>query len=170
MTILKHKKLRLLALFTFLSIQVKAQSDFRPGYVINTQGDSINGFINYRNDIKNTEECIFQKELNSNKVIYKPHQLKSYGFIDGKYYISNNSQNFKSVPNVFLEYISKGSINIFYYRDNTQGHYIASKDTLIVELNHLVNNVNTSTNSTLTKSDRYKDQLKFLMRDQPTIF
>ena len=37
-------------IFSLISFQLlMAQQDFRPGYIINLQGDTINGNVDYRN-------------------------------------------------------------------------------------------------------------------------
>ena len=162
-----------LALSVFIFIAgVKAQSDFRPGYIITLHGDTIKGLINYRSDIANSKECIFKKEADQEKVVYTPDQIESYLFIDGKYYISSNSLNYKFKDHVFVEYVIKGLVSIYFYRDEEKNHYFISKDTLFTELDHYVavNGMSGDDNLAAEKSQTYKGQLKYLMRDQPSIY
>jgi hypothetical protein len=41
----------------FESFFIQAQSDFRSGYIIKAEGDTIAGLINYRGDLSMAEEC-----------------------------------------------------------------------------------------------------------------
>lgn len=172
MNVFKSKQTFSIVLSICLFLGVKAQSDFRPGYIITLQGDTVKGLINYRGDIGNAKDCIFKKEVDQEKIIYAPDQIKSYRFIDGKYYISTNYLNYKFKNQVFVEYIIKGSISIYYYRDDITDHYYTSKDTLVIELDHHEIEATIPENGNLVqrKSQKYKGQLKYLMSDQPALF
>ncbi|MEQ9166855.1 MAG: hypothetical protein RLO12_11395, partial [Fulvivirga sp.] len=91
-----------------------AQSDFRPGYIITNEGDSISGQINFRVGSGNYEECQFQKEGFVKN--YGPSDLKQYGFINDRIYISKYLPE-DDIPNkkVFLEILAKGEVNLFKY-------------------------------------------------------
>jgi hypothetical protein len=170
--ILKTKRVLSLALAILIFVVAKAQSDFRPGYIITLQGDTINGTIYFRSDKANAKNCIFKKSADTEKVVYTPDQIKSYKFIDGKYYISSISMNYKFKDLVFLEYAIKGTVSIYYYQDDVKDHYFVMKDTTMIELNHqdrLTGNVEKD-NLILSKPEKYKDQLRLLMQDQPSLF
>jgi len=136
MNIFKTKRVFLLVLTILIFFAVKAQSDYRTGYIINLQGDTIYGLINFKGDKANAKSCIFKKGNDLEKVTYTPSQIKSYQFVDGKYYLSSISLNYKLKDHVFLECLIKGSLSVFYYQDDVKDHYFVAKDTSIIELDH----------------------------------
>lgn len=115
----------LIVLFFFFLNFINAQSDFRPGYVVSNNNDTLYGNIDYRGDMKMAQLCRF-KENNSDSVfMYKPTDLSEYRFINSKCYVSRVLENGKSM---FLEYLIKGELNVYYYRDaNGESHYLMDK-------------------------------------------
>ena len=81
-------KLKGLLLLVFLSSTglVRAQSNFKPGYIIKNPGDTIYGQIDYRGDLIMGRTCKFKSDDNT-VVKYFPGDIIAYRFIDGKYYI-----------------------------------------------------------------------------------
>jgi hypothetical protein len=116
-----------LVLFTRL---LNAQSDFRPGYIINNNDDTISGQIDYRGDLIMKNTCRF-KEPGSSIIDYTPNDIKAFRFIDSKYYVVKEIQGRK----VFLEYLIKGKINIYYlYSDNAEHYYIDKENEQMEEI------------------------------------
>lgn len=172
MGIFKTKRVFSLALTILIFSLAKAQSDFRSGYVITLHGDTIDGLISFRGDKANAKSCIFKKGAELEKVTYTPDQIKSYQFVNGKYYISSVSMNYKFKELVFLEYVIKGTVSIFYYQDDVKDHFFVSKDTTLIELDHhgrLTGNAEVD-NLILAKPEKFKAQLKLLIHDQPVLF
>ncbi len=107
-----------------------AQTDFRPGFIITNTNDTLYGQIDYRGDRVMGELCKFQS---NDHIItdYTPNDIAAYRFIDSKYYISKEINRKK----VFLEYLIKGQLNVYYLRDDTGDHYFIDKfDMPIVEV------------------------------------
>lgn len=125
-------KLKGLILFVLLisSGILQAQTDFRPGYIIKTTGDTIFGQIDYRGDLLMSTVCKFKDKENIVKK-YSPNDIVAFRFIDSKYYVSKEINHIK----VFLEYLIKGKINIYYFRDDIGDHYYLNKeDVRLAEL------------------------------------
>ena len=95
-----------------------AQSDFRKGYVITNQHDTIYGFIDYRGDIRNAKNCSFKKIDTDLVVDYTPMDILAYQFINSKLYLSRNVGSPDAPKYVFLECLVKGLVNLFYYRND----------------------------------------------------
>ena len=98
-----------------------AQPDYRPGYVINNSNDTLYGKIAYRKDKKMSQICKFKTQ--ERKVVkYTPYDIAAFRFSDSKYFVSREVSDKK----VFLEYLVKGQVNIYYFRDgrNTNLYYI----------------------------------------------
>ncbi len=120
-------KLNRLILFGFLILTglLNAQTDFRPGYIINTTSDTLYGEIDYRGDLLMSSTCKFKDADNTIKE-YSPADITAFRFIDNKYYISKPING----TNVFLEYLIKGKINIYYMRDDRGNHYYLQKENV----------------------------------------
>ena len=122
-----------------------AQSDFRPGYVLISEFDTIFGEIDNQDYHMNSNFCDF-RAFNSNEITrYYPKDIHGYRFLDGKYYISRETPvPDGSVKKVFLEYLIKGELNIYFYQDTEKNNiYYAEKDTsALVELVYYKTNIN----------------------------
>ena len=113
------KQLLILQFLTMIGAFVHAQSDYRPGFIITNEGDSIAGQIDYRATAKNLNSCLFKS--NSGQVVeYFPDQLKGYGFVDDKNYTSEIEDGF------FVEKLVEGSMSL-YRMDQI---YLVRKDSL----------------------------------------
>lgn len=119
---MKRIKLQILGL-VFSTFLLNAQTDFRPGYIIFNNGDTLSGEIDYRGDILMSTLCKF-KNVDGTIVEYTPNDLKAFRFTDGKYFVAMEAKNRK----VFLEFLIKGKLNIYYLRDENGDHYFLDKD------------------------------------------
>ena len=119
---MKLNKLVLLGLL-FITGILNAQTDFRPGYIINSTGDTIYGEIDYRSDLLMSSVCKFKGKESEIREYY-PNDIIAFRFSDSKYYVSREINN----RNVFLEYLIKGEINIYYMRDDFGDHYYLDKE------------------------------------------
>ena len=108
-------------------------SNFKSGYVITLQMDTIYGQINNDSYKENALKCRFRTSPSDTLRTYTPDELFGYRFIDGKFYVSRFVPQQKRT--VFLEYIVKGSLDVFFQQeaDNLNRFYIA-KDTLPLRL------------------------------------
>lgn len=96
-----------LSLFVISVSFASAQDDFRPGYIITLEHDTIHGEIEYRSNAKNYQSCIFKKD-NSTKE-YTPQQLIAYQYINDKYFTTG------IVDGVFVEALVKGELSMYKY-------------------------------------------------------
>jgi hypothetical protein len=73
-------------LFTVLLLftsDVSAQ-DFRAGFIVKADGDSIDGYIQNRTKKKNAKKARFRSSKRSRTTEYQPSDLKSYRIYDYK--------------------------------------------------------------------------------------
>ncbi len=119
--------LRRLLLFGLLVLAgfLNAQTDYRPGYIISTHGDTLFGELDYRSDLLMSSLCKF-KDADHNIKKYSPDDIKAFRFIDSKYFVSREVNS----KQVFLEYLIKGKVNIYYMRDELGDHYYIDKEDL----------------------------------------
>lgn len=118
------KRFILFCLFNFsVVISLFSQSNFKNGYVITNEYDTIYGQIDFRTDNLNAQTCKFRKEENAEVTQYNPGEIAGYRFTnEGKYYVSHTI-TLDSIKNtVFLEFLVQGYLNLYYYpKDN--GYY-----------------------------------------------
>ncbi|KPK79477.1 MAG: hypothetical protein AMS27_17980 [Bacteroides sp. SM23_62_1] len=112
------------------------QADFRPGYIITLENDTIHGLIDFRGDMINAQICSFKKHKKAEKTNYKPFEIKAYRFTGDKYYISRYVKQTEETVPVFIEYLVDGIADLYYYRDtkNIDHYFIEKEDSTLVEL------------------------------------
>ena len=121
----------LITAFIFIPGLLNAQTDFRPGYIIQLNGDTLTGEIDYRGDLLMGNTCRFKAKGSNQKTAYSPYDIDAYRFNGSKYFVSKEVNGKK----LFLEFLIQGEINIFYLRDENGDHYYLEKDTTgIVEI------------------------------------
>jgi len=74
-----------LLIFTF-SIQISGQFNFKKGFVITLQNDTLSGFINDAGSIKNASVCLFKPDKRSKAIKYLPEDIRAYTILGDKYY------------------------------------------------------------------------------------
>jgi hypothetical protein len=109
-------------IFTLLSCTVCFSQDYRSGYVVTNNADTIHGLISYKGNKANSSQCKFKKNKKTKPVIYTPNDIRMYRFDNGKYFISKIAP--LSYGKIFLEYLINGTVDIYYYRDKKGEHYL----------------------------------------------
>jgi hypothetical protein len=101
-----------------------AQSDFRPGYIVNNNGDTLTGLIDYKGNQANARKCIFKLSNDASEEKFTPDDIKAYRFIDSKYYVSKKVMTEDSTETqLFLEYLIDGIVDIYYYLSPSGDNY-----------------------------------------------
>lgn len=108
-----------------------SQSDFRKGFIVKANNDTVQGWIDYSSAKLNSEICSFQKDSKTKVVSYTPDELNSYAFDEGKNYSSKVVTFKDSVETFFLENLVSGKINLYYL--NLE-RYFVEKDSVFCEL------------------------------------
>ncbi|TVP99329.1 MAG: hypothetical protein EA359_17170, partial [Balneolaceae bacterium] len=140
---MKNATIRLI--LTLLSVIICevlfSQSNFLPAYVIDNKGDTLHGFIDYRNWATNPSRISFREDLNSPVQSLKPLDAKEFG-VDNEIYVGViveaemspaelNRVGYNPAFNIvrdtlFLQAIFRGNIGLYYRRnaDNIVNLYI----------------------------------------------
>jgi hypothetical protein len=80
MTTSKKTKLFTLIIFNFLLLQnVFSQENFTKGFIISVKGDTIKGFIDYRNWEKNPDKITFKNLNSETKKTINPIDVQGFG-------------------------------------------------------------------------------------------
>lgn len=158
-------------LFTRLTY---AQSNYRPGYIVTLEKDTIYGEIDYRTDQMNAKQCVFQsKEDNSEPKTYLPFEIAEYRFTDdGKYYISKNIElKHGFIQPVFLEYLLKATKSLYYYEKegDIPIYFIEDQNTLVkIDAPKLYQKPTVGIQFK-KETDRYIPLLHYVFKDCPQI-
>jgi len=151
-------------------VELYSQSDFRNGYIIKNNNDTIYGLIDYRGNKANAKKCIYKKNDHSEKQEFTPTDLKAYRFSDSKYYISKSVKLEGVETTIFLEYLINGIVDILYYRDDLGEHYLAdTHDGKLYELKNEDKEFSVNYEIFTKKSKEYIGILKYLFRNSPSI-
>jgi len=160
-----------LILFLLLSLCGSGQTDFRPGYYITWENDTVYGLIDFRGEIRNSRFCIYKQNNNSESLRFAPNEIKSYRFIDDKYYISKEIElNDERTP-IFLEILVDGITNLYYLRDTEQDMYFVEKadGTLYKLIREISTSYEQGKGTTVRESFNYVGFLKLAFVDCPEI-
>lgn len=152
-------------ILTFGSLS--AQTEFRPGYVIKSEGDTLFGELNYRDYIKMSKVCIFRQNKKAKNISFYPADIQAYRFIDGKYFVTKSINGEK----VFLEYLIKGKLNMYHYRDSRTDHFYFEKDSVpLTELPYEdVMKKDSFGDLIPIKNNKYVGILNYYLKDAPGI-
>ena len=159
----------ILTIVIVVSTDIIAQSDFRDGYIINNNNDTIFGLINYKGNKSNSKKCIFKNDVNSDFQEFSPTDLIAYRFIDGKYYITKQISNSGTEDLIFIEYLINGKTDIFYYRDIEGEHYLIDINGEILELKKEEVEVIIDDVKYIKERSLYIGLLKISFQDSPSI-
>ncbi|MEQ8553272.1 MAG: hypothetical protein RIC06_03340 [Cyclobacteriaceae bacterium] len=144
--------LSVLVLF-LISVNALAQSDFRNGYIINMENDTIQGLVDYRSNSKNYESCIFKGE--QVETVYFPNQILGFGYINDRYYSS------QIIEGSFVEVLVTGDINLF----KSKNKYHVQKDTSLYHLESKIEVVEIESKKVKKETSRWRGILAFLISD-----
>jgi hypothetical protein len=165
------KPLRLLFLLCLANpVILTAQSDFRSGYVVNNNDDTLYGYIEYKGDMANARKCVFARDKNAEKQVFTPEQIKGYRFNDSKYFVTRTIKTGDTEELLFLEYLINGVVDMYYYRDDLGDHYfIDNGDGQIRALKNDVKEVYRNNTRYFKESKEYTGQLRYAFRESPII-
>ncbi len=148
-----------------------AQTDFRPGYIITNENDTLNGFIDYRGDTRNSKRCEFRETENGVSREFLPFTIKGYRFSDSKYYVSKTIKTEGKEFPLFLEFLVNGISDLYYYTDGVDFFYFIEKsDGQLLEL--IGEQKRTTANGVdyTSKTKKYIGLLKYAFADCQQLF
>lgn len=158
-----------LFLFSFGATELLSQSDFRNGFIINNNNDTIYGLIDYRGNKANSRKCTYRADILSQDQVFTPDDISVYRFIDSKYYISKLVKSGDEEKKLFLEYLINGIVDIFYYRDKKGEHYFVDNNSGQLHELMVDGDVMIVDNKSYVQPEKYKWQLKAIFKDSPVI-
>jgi len=148
-----------------LATMLSAQTDFRPGYIIKSSGDTLYGNIDYRGDLIMGTKCRFKSKDN---VIneYSPNDISAFRFIDSKYFASKVINN----KNIFLQCLIKAKVSVYYMRDDIGDHYYLDKEGVgLSELPYEEKTGYKDEKLVYSETNVHKGIIKYYMQDAPQL-
>lgn len=132
-----------------------AQSDFREGYVISLENDTISGLLAFRTIEKRYESCVLKKGETLEKL--GPSDILGYGFYDDEQYSSQVEDG------TFVEVLVTGSMSLY----QAEGKFIVEKEGQLVDLasdKQMVYDRQKYEYNTVEKG-RWRGKLSYLLND-----
>ena len=177
-------RLFLIALLTALPAVLFAQSNYHSGYVVKNNGDTLKGYIDYR-EWERTPKTIQFKTSNTDKNIleFDPQTIKSFEINGMEQYMSDSGlismdqTNFPDLPtgldtskmlnHVFLRQLTTGKyLTLYYQKDNIKKRFfIAESNGTITELKYYQYH---SDEHNVIESAYYKGQLGYYINQFDT--
>lgn len=109
--------------FIFFAFLTQAQTVFRPEYIIDLKNDTLIGDIDYRGDELMGKRCVFKSKSTGVITEFSPSDIAAYRFNDDRFFIAKDI----NAKKVFLEFLIKGKVNIYYLRDGVGEHFFIDK-------------------------------------------
>jgi hypothetical protein len=159
----------LIGLILFSAI-AEAQNNFKEGYLIKNNGDTLYGDIRGGNQNSMSSSCVIK--LNNGQILnFLPNEIRSYRFIDGKYFVSYNIEINDAPKNVFLEFLVDGIADLYLYSNKGSFHYYIQTDSdSLIELKNTTQEVKTHNGNYIREKKEYISSLKKAFVDSPEIY
>ena len=164
----------------------QSQQNYLPGKVLTLKGDTIEGFINYRNWKNNPKNILFKKTLDqSDSERFGINEIKSF-FVKDEHYVNaivekeissirtdqlSYFKEFKiEVDTVFLQTLivsDSTQKGLYYLRDNAKNHFYIKNgyEYGLLYYKKYLKDINDKTLS--TENNRYLSQLALYFKDCP---
>ncbi|NPD46669.1 MULTISPECIES: hypothetical protein [unclassified Lentimicrobium] len=116
----------------FISVSIYSQQNFESAYIIDNQGDTIAGFIDYRNWNTNPNHFKFKSSEDSEEVIYSTGEIKSFKvheelYVNAEVEVEISARSTSALKfdselkidkqKVFLLVILQGEKSLYYLKD-----------------------------------------------------
>jgi hypothetical protein len=118
-------RLFLLCCMLFCSYLCSSQTDFRAGYIMQSDGKTLNGEIDYRSDKRMGSYCLFKSPNQTGEKQYTPNDIAGYRFKEGRYFVTKKIKDKK----IFVEFLLQGRINLYFSVDDAGERYFIEKDS-----------------------------------------
>ncbi len=119
-------------IFFTIAFQALGQNDFRNGYVITLERDTIQGEVDYRSNAKNYQSCLFKNS--SGRTEYFPDQIVGFGYTNDKFFTS------EIIDGWFVEALVIGDLSLYkftkkYVLQKANETYEIEKKTIETQVN-----------------------------------
>lgn len=158
--------IRIIILTFFLASQtyiVFAQADYRPGYVVTLDGDTLSGFIRYSSSDSRFEQCLFRTTPEGTSTTYTPDRLIGYRFQNDSYYGSRLVTGADSLKKLhFAEVLVSGKATLLKVYDR---FYLEDEKHTIYDLKKVVTEVQNDEGKFMKTNNLYLGILSWQFAD-----
>lgn len=138
----------------FLSLGTTfAQKDYRAGYIITLEKDTIQGEVLFRSGKENYNSCTFKN--GPQEKVFKPDQILGYGIVEGYYYSS------VVLEGSFVEVLVEGKLSLYH----SEKRYHVKKDTAVYHLQSDKELIKKDGKEGLIEQSRWQGKLNYLTGD-----
>jgi hypothetical protein len=152
------------ALIVLLATNSYAQNDFRPGYVITNDSDTLRGLIDYKGNKSNSQECRFRTSTDSPTTTYSPSDIRGYRYDGSKYFISMALPE-NPDTRYFFEFLINGIVDVYFLRDQDGDHYYVEGDGRLTELKGGEREIVKNGQRYIKQNKVYVGQLKVIFKE-----
>ncbi|MFN8207407.1 MAG: hypothetical protein U0T82_08365 [Bacteroidales bacterium] len=126
--------------FVLLSANTLGQINYKKGFVITNQGDTLQGLIRDGGTMRNSTVCLFKSDNRTKAVKYSPGDISSYQMTNDKQYISKEVFYKGGYRKEFIEVLVSGQVSLYYHHKNPEMKFFIekTKDSLIGLVNKKV--------------------------------
>ncbi|MBS2097391.1 hypothetical protein [Carboxylicivirga linearis] len=152
-------------LWFFICLSSVAQNDWKKGFVLLSETDTLNGFLENWNSKLDTRKCYFRSDENSEAQQFHPDEIYGYRYQNGKYYVSKQIEAINPDKPVFVEYLTESKVSLYYYKDHLNRYFI-EKEGVFYELKNTTRTYRDSFDVTYqVDAKEYIGILRYLFRD-----
>jgi hypothetical protein len=140
------KNLFATVLLSLVFLAISAQPGYKSGYIINTEGDTLYGYISFLgNSGYDYSTCRFKREISAFRTFYSytPLELKSIMIRNKQYYEPTKMPYKGENTTLFAEILVKGRLSLLCLNEE---FYIQNNDTIIALNKAISDSVQTDTN------------------------
>lgn len=131
-----------------------AQFEYRNGFIIKSNNDTISGEVLHIHVEKGYEVCTFRN--GEDVTVYKPTEIKGYGYSDGLAFVSG------IVDTAFVEILVDGYLSLYEYKKN----FFVRKDGEVAQvLEYKKIKIERKGKIVTGKDESWKDSLALIMSD-----
>jgi len=177
-----NMKLRILFTFLLLSLCLTAtfaQSNFRRGFIITNEQDTVSGWIDFRTDVRNMQVCDFRETETGETRTFLPGEIFGYRFYDeGKFYVSREIMINNAPRTVFLEFIVQGMMNLYYYIETlpdthevVEHYFFEDAAGRIIPVSKRPNRLDSVARGVVVEREdlRYRGAIRYIFNEHETI-
>jgi len=116
-----------LSLLLYMSLQSHGQMNYRQGWIITAEGDTLHGLIRDRGTLNSSRSCRFKISREADPADYDPYQIRGYETSGYKRFRSMEWEIDTSYRRVFSEVLLEGDLSLYLYPHQKNLAYIIRK-------------------------------------------
>lgn len=149
----------------FITIIVSAQRDFKPGYIINVNGDTLVGLVDNKPNVHMFISCDFRIDEDSEIKRYLPSDMKGYAIYNGPNYVSRKVEH----KTIICKILVSGKLILYanYSRASGSTYYLENEKYGFRELFYRESDYTGETAMKVYRSVQHIGILKIYTSDKP---